>query len=206
MMTADAVTSTIDIRPREVRGPWVKGFALDEHTLHSDYTGDGGPGHPTFDTRRSELGERLYRLKFKGDRSALKSIVDTTADFVRSCGFPVGLVVPVPPSNADRPVLAPVAVAEGLGARLGIPVCPDAVIKTRRTPELKNVRDRHERLALLEDAYRASETDLAGRKVLLIDDLYRSGATLSAVTNAVYEGGQADEVYAIVLTRTRRLR
>jgi len=196
----------IEIHPKEITGPWTKGFALDVHTVSSDCIGDDEFGHPQFDTRRSEMGELLYKLKFHGNKSVLKMIVNTVNDFISSRDFPVDLVVPVPPSKADRPILPPLVVAEGVGARLEIPVCYDCVVKVKRTPELKDVRNRNKRMELLKDAFRASEPDLAGKKVLLIDDLYRSGATMSAVTNALYESGKAEEVYALTLTRTRRLR
>ena len=196
----------IEIHPKEIAGPWAEGFALDDHTLSSNYAGDGEFGRPQFDAKRSEMGELLYRLKYKGDKSVLKMIVNTVSAFISSRDLAVDLLVPVPPSSVDRPVFPPLAVAEGVGARLSISVCSDCVVKVKSTPELKNVRDRKERLGLLEDAYRASEPDLAGKKVLLIDDLYRSGATLSAVTNALYEGGKAEKVCALTLTRTRRLR
>ena len=196
----------VETHPKEIAGPWTKGFALDDHTISSDRIGDDEFGRPLFDTKRSEIGELLHRLKYQGDPSVLKAIATAAGDFVRSRDWPVDLIVPVPPSKPDRPVLPSVAVAEAVGARLGIPVCFDSVVKVKHTLELKDVRSRKERLELLRDAYRASEPDLAGKKVLMIDDLYRSGATLTAVTNALYEGGEAEDVYALTLTRTRRLR
>jgi len=196
----------IEISPKEIAGPWVKGFALAEHTLSSTCVGDVESGHAKFETRRSELGELLYRLKFKGDESVLEAIVDTAGDFIGSLGFSADVVVPVPPSNPDRTIVPSVAIAEGVGERLGISVSADGIVKMKRTPELKDLRDRGKRLELLEDAFRASEPELAGKTVLLIDDLYRSGATLSAVTNALYESGKAEAVYAVTMTRTRRLR
>ncbi|MDL1958237.1 MAG: hypothetical protein LWX01_00875 [Deltaproteobacteria bacterium] len=48
--------------------------------------------------------------------------------------------------------------------------------------------------------------EVAGRNVLLIDDLYRSGATLNAVTVALKDKGKAKEVYVLTLTMTRRKR
>ena len=196
----------IEVHPKEITGPWVKGFALDDHTLSSDYVGDDEFGHARFNTRRSELGELLYRLKFKGDRSVLRAIVDTASDFIGSLDFSADVVVPVPPSNLDRPIRPPVVIAEGIGERLGIPVSVDGVVKVKRTPELKDLSDRGKRLALLEDAFRASEREFADKTVLLIDDLYRSGATLGAVTNALYERGKAKAVYAVTMTKARCLR
>lgn len=196
----------IEVHPKEIAGSWTKGFALDEQTLSSEYAGEGEFGRPQFDTERSEMGQLLYRLKSQGDPSVLEMIVNTVSDFVRSRDLPVDLVVPVPPSRANRSIPPPLAVAEGVAARLGIPLCSDCVVKVKQTPELKNVRERSKRQKLLENAFRAGGPDLAGKKVLLIDDLYRSGATLSAVTSALYEGGKAEEVYVVTLTRTRRLR
>ncbi len=139
----------VETHPKKITGPWAKGFALDDHTLSSDYLGDDEFGNATFDTRRSELGELLYLLKFKGDKSVLKTIVDTASDFIGSVDFSADVIVPVPPSNLNRPIRPPVVIAEGIGERLGIPVLVDGVVKVKRTPELKNLWDRGKRLALL---------------------------------------------------------
>jgi len=38
----------------------------------------------------------------------------------------------------------------------------------------------------------------------LFDDLYRSGATLNALSQAAYSQGEAANVFVLALTRTRR--
>jgi hypothetical protein len=48
--------------PRRINGAWREGFALDLHTLSSEYVGDDEFGHPRFDTIRTEIGELLYQL------------------------------------------------------------------------------------------------------------------------------------------------
>jgi len=40
----------------------------------------------------------------------------------------------------------------------------------------------------------------------LFDDLYRSGATMDAITTALYEQGKAADVFALTITRTRSFR
>lgn len=44
---------------------------------------------------------------------------------------------------------------------------------------------------------------VAGERVLLVDDLVRSGATLGAVANALTNAGVAT-IFAFALTKTRR--
>jgi competence protein ComFC len=45
-----------------------------------------------------------------------------------------------------------------------------------------------------------------GRRVLLFDDLYRSGATLSAAAHALQDEGKVAEVRVLAVTRTRSRR
>ena len=54
---------------RKILGKWKEGFSLDLHTLSSVFIGDDEFGHPRFDTRRSEIGELLYKLKNWGTRA-----------------------------------------------------------------------------------------------------------------------------------------
>jgi predicted amidophosphoribosyltransferase len=77
------------------------------------------------------------------------------------------------------------------------------LIKVKETPELKNVYDYQKRLELLKDAFAAKNLLLKGKNVLLFDDLYRSGATLNAITRVLSEKGMVSKVYVLALTKTR---
>ena len=61
------------------------------------------------------------------------------------------------------------------------------------------------RLRLLEDAHEVDATVVAGRRVLLFDDLFRSGATMNAITKGLRAAG-ATEVFALAITRSRSKR
>ncbi len=112
------------------------------------------------------------------------------------------MIVVAPPSKAraQQPVIL---IADGLAARLGIPFAADAVSRKREVPELKNIYGYQERLSLLEDLHEINARQISGQKVLLFDDLYRSGATMNAITKALYARGQAADVFALTITRTR---
>lgn len=192
-----------NIRPMKIPGRWREGFVLDYHTLESIYVGDDEYGHPIFDTKRSEVGELLYRLKYRSDNSVLDDLVRTTVEFLRSWSPGVSAIIPVPPSRSGRAQQPVHLLAEAVSKQLGIPARADAVLKVREVPELKNVYGYDERLRLLEGAHKVEPSVVAGQKVLLFDDLYRSGATMNAITAVLYDQGRAAEVYALAITRTR---
>jgi len=89
---------------------------------------------------------------------------------------------------------------------LGIDVSIDCAIKVKETSELKRIFDFEQRMRILADVFEVRDPVVAGRTVLLFDDLYRSGATLNAVTRVLLEQGKARDVYALTLTITRRMR
>jgi len=192
----------VNIHPKKLSGEWDKGFALDVHTLSSTFIGHNEFGHPQFENEYSEMGELLFRLKYRSDKSVLPSIMNTASAFITQQRFPINLVVPVPPSKTRtyQPVMV---IAKNIASRLKAPICTDCIVKTKDTPELKNVYDFDERLKLLKNAYTVNKSILSRKKILLFDDLYRSGATLNAITKALYEKGGAAEIYVVTLTKTR---
>ena len=195
----------VEINPTRIPGRWSNGFTLDVHTTSSGLAGRDGYGHPQFASKRSELGELLYRLKFRGDKSVISEIAEVVGTFAKSYLPKVDLMVPVPPSTPrkEQPVIL---LARAIGERIGIPVFEDCVWKVRETSQLKNVFDFDERSRLLDGAFEIDRSVANGKTVLLFDDLYRSGATLNAVNSLLYDRGGAKDVLALALTRTRLLR
>lgn len=111
---------------------------------------------------------------------------------------------PCPPTRTARIQQPVLNLARRLGETLGLPVSTGCLVKTKDLPELKNVFDYNERLSLLAGAFNVATAEVAGRTVLLLDDLYRSGATMNAVADALKEVGGAADVYVLAITRTRR--
>jgi len=192
----------ISFDPVRIPGRWREGYALDLHTVQSNFLGDDEYGRAQFETKRSAVGELLYRLKYKSDLSTVAELVEAAAFFVRSWEPPVDILVPVPASRtrALQPVLA---VGEALASELKLEFSPGSVRRTRKIRELKDVYQYDERFRLLSGFHKVDRTMVKGRRVLLFDDLFRSGATLNAITAALYDQGSASDVYALTITRTR---
>lgn len=178
--------------PKALRGPWVAGFALDVHTTGSTFLGHNAYGHPVFDTGRSPIGELLYRLKYRGDKDALREIVDTVAGFLLGTWkLQADILVPVPPSNTARRNQPVMEVAVSISDLCHIPLCDSCVTKVKSTAQLKDVFELAKRSALLRDAFAVDRTMTAGKKILVFDDLYRSGATAGAMSRLLASQGGA---------------
>lgn len=189
------------INPIRITGNWVRGYALDLHTVSSVHVGVNESGHDVFDTKRSELGELLYRLKYSADKSAAAEIISTAANFLKPSCAKLDLIVPVPPSGV-RAVQPVIIIAQGIGAALGLPVA-DCITTTRPPTQLKGVMDRDRRKELLDGLYAVNAKETKGKNVLLFDDLFRSGSTMNAITDLLMGQGKASSVRALTITRTR---
>jgi predicted amidophosphoribosyltransferase len=190
----------IAINPRHLKGgPWTDGYALDIHTLGSRFLGNNPAGYPMFDTQRSAAGELLYKLKYRGDQTAVDPLADAAGDFVQATWPSImDAIVPAPPSNPRR--IEPVdIVAQALGARLNIPVCWECLRKVKETPQLKDISEYNKRAEALQDAFTASPEYAAGKCLLLFDDLYGSGATVGHIVEVLSNQGQAKAVYLLTL-------
>jgi competence protein ComFC len=145
----------------------------------------------------------LFQLKYRG-QNTVDQVADVMAEFFNkkpNTLARIDLVVPVPPST-PRQVQPVVKIAIAIAEKLGKTFSANAVQKTKDTPGLKNVHDPEERRELLDGAFEIDRDQVKGKGILLIDDLYRSGATANAVTVALFAAG-ATRVYFLAATRAR---
>lgn len=195
---------TPKINPKKIAGKkWREGYCLDVHTARSDFIGHNAFGHAEFETTRTPVGDLLYKLKYRGDRSMLDPLANALAGFLSSWKPAVQCIVPVPPSNASRKVQTVAEIAERLGALAGLPVYEGVVSKVKSTGELKNIYDYGERSKVLKEAFTVDPTKIKGLGVLLLDDLYRSGATVNSIAELLTTVGKARDVFLLTVTRTR---
>lgn len=188
--TGDAVADFLARpHPRPLPGPWQEGWSLGFHS------GFGGS-----DWKRSQVGDLAYRLKYEGDAEAVQPLVDVAAALCREhpALANVDAIVPIPPSvqRAADPVSL---FSAGLAARLGKPVLA-ALVKTRQTQPQKELTTLAQKRANVAGAF-AVQGNVRGKRVLLVDDLYDSGATLEEATRVLRQAGAAS-VGVLTLTRT----
>jgi predicted amidophosphoribosyltransferase len=157
-------------------------------------------GHNQFENQRSQMGELVYRLKYRQDDSAVPEIV-TLLDQLKGIES-FDLILPIPPTKARKIQPVP-AIAVALGKRRSVEVRTD-LLTSSGTKELKEVTDPVERRRLLHEAISLNDPGgTAGKKILLVDDLFRSGATLEVATEILMSEGRADSVSVLAMTKTR---
>jgi competence protein ComFC len=187
--------------PIALNGNWVKGLACDYHTQSSTYLGVDETGRDRFDTVRTPMGELVFQLKYRQDRAALPGIIERLQSISGIEKF--NAIVPVPPTRKDRRLQPVPAIAEALARQRGVPCVDDALVNDGDA-ELKGLTDPVERHERLRAALRLTRRDaVEGCRILLVDDLYRSGATLMAATEVLYTAGGAREVCVLAMTCTR---
>ena len=191
---------TLKTNPRKIPGRWREGYALDLHSVSSEYLGDDQFGQARFATTYTEAGKLLNRLKYSADKSAVKPLVQALVKFLLDWLPEFDLIVPVPPTRRrpEQPVLL---LAQELGRRMAVDVDASCVTKKAGLPAIKDVRGYDARMKVLEAAFTVKGVE--GRNVLLFDDIYDSGATIDAVAKALYDKGRVASVVALAVTQTR---
>lgn len=78
--------------------------------------------------------------------------------------------------------------ARKLGEALGAPVCPNGLIRTQDTAPQKNLQSR-QREKNLYHAFQAGDLPAGITRVILVDDIYTTGATMNACSAALRKAG-----------------
>jgi len=188
----------------EIDGTWESGLVLDWHTAHSEYIGDNQFGRPQFETTRTEVGESLFLLKYRDDLTKTKGLAQTMSNAVTSFFPSVSLIVPMPPSKSreTQPLLI---LAQKVAEILNIPFFENILIKDDTTSQMKDIDSRQKKVEELMDCFNINNgiSNDGAWDVLIIDDLYSTGASLSAATNMMKTYTKVKKVYVAAFSRTK---
>ena len=122
------------------------------------------------------------------------------AEFMSSNNVNADVLVPVPLHKRrlrDRGYNQSELLAREVGKRTGIQVEPDLVSRVRNTRPQISMTSGKERRANVDGAFECTD-NVSGRRVLLIDDVVTTGATISACGSPL-KAAAAESVWALVL-------
>ena len=154
---------------------------------------------------RGEARDLIRRYKFGGETVFAAPLGRLAADAVRRENFAVDMLVPIPPDPFRTLIRSydPVGLfASVAAAELGLPL--RRALLRRPGGAAQSTKNRSARLADPRRHYIAAPgaaRKISGKRLLLTDDIFTTGATLSAAAKVLLEAG-AEAVYILVLART----
>lgn len=148
------------------------------------------------------ISQSIYQFKYHGKREFAawyaKSMYETCAKAVSM--WDIDAVLPVPmyyKKERIRGYNQAALLAEVFAELMGLKYDAEISRRVRKTKAMKML-DPTQRLKNLSNAFQTSQSVVKYRHVLLVDDIYTTGATLDACTKALKEAG-VSKVYGICL-------
>ena len=144
----------------------------------------------------------LHRLKYNRDVALGEVLARPLIDQLNGLKWRVDLITPVPlgkTRRAQRGYNQAALLAWPLALGCGITYRPQALMKVRetRTQVGLTLTQRRENVA---EAFRAKAAEVSGKRILVVDDVTTSGATMEACATALLSAG-AERVYGLTLAR-----
>ena len=147
----------------------------------------------------SNIGAALHRSKYEngGDFPdfLLKKVLSVFGKKYKGIIFDI--VLYVPPTKSGDLVMN---FAEKIARIIKVPISHD-LIKTRETAEQKIFQNSYSKQDNVKDAFTIESNVIKGKTILLIDDIYDSGATLKEVGSTLTKCG-AKWIVPIVIAKT----
>ena len=149
-----------------------------------------------------EIKQSMYRFKYDNQREYAVFYADTLFRLRGHiiAGWRPDVIIPVPLHEKryrKRGYNQAALIAYRLGRRLGIPVDDKVLFRIKNTVPQKELNDK-ERAKNIKNAFQVGRDIVKYRKVLLIDDIYTTGATLDCCAEALRAAGAGKIYFAAV--------
>ncbi|MEN8614941.1 ComF family protein [Dehalogenimonas sp. THU2] len=177
------------------------GKSLDHHPDCDDLASELLALHSVF-RFEGVIKKAVHQLKYQNLRDLATPLGGYLVDYLKTNDLPGDALVPVPLHKSrlrERGYNQSELLAIVMHRLTGLPVFLDAIQKVRPTPPQADSASVDQRRLAVVDAFRCYNK-LKGRRVILIDDVATSGATLSACARALATAG-VSEVRALTLAR-----
>ena len=165
-------------------------------------------GALSFGYYTGELGKLIRALKFHNRRNLVELLVpllvDTFFDAWDRGDFDMVIPVPLHPKRRrDRGYNQAALLAYSLANRIGVPFNGRLLIRNRLTVPQTGLTDSR-RTANVRNAFSCINPErVAGKRILLIDDVMTTGATVASASGTLIKNG-AWRVSVLTLARTER--
>lgn len=151
------------------------------------------------------LKEAIHLLKYKGKLSLVKDLSGLLIEFanINLDITQIDLIVPVPLHNTklrEREFNQATVLAIPIAKKFGIRLSQGNLERVRATQPQTGLK-KHERLQNLKDVFKVKNPSMINEKrVLLVDDVFTTGATVNECSKVLFSSGASD-VSVLTLAR-----
>lgn len=148
-----------------------------------------------------KLREAIHALKYDNLPTIGKQLSQRLNAVLQYKEWRIDTIVPVPLHTTrlqQRGYNQSQVLGKYLSEYTGIPCVETAVIRQRATQSQVTL-NRAERLNNMQDAFIANPHDVAGKNILIVDDVLTTGATLLAISSALKQA-DTDMIYGLTIT------
>ena len=148
------------------------------------------------------IRDAIHQLKYHRNIVLGQVFSENLFEVINNTDWDIDLILPVPLGvvrRKKRGYNQAALLAYPLAMGLNRPYKPRAIVRIRETKSQVEL-DLHQRKKNVEGAFSANSSIIAGKNVLVVDDVTTSGATLEACAEALIYAG-ARNVYGLTLAR-----
>jgi ComF family protein len=159
-------------------------------------------GFRAFAYYEGTIRKAIQQLKYHNDLGIGRYLAGFLELTYARTGWDADLVVPIPIGAAKREQRGynqAERLAQPFCERTGISYCPEALSRIHEFSSQVGLNEK-ERQANVRNAFIAAAKLVKGKSVLLIDDVFTSGATMQAAASEVLSAG-ADTVWCLTLAK-----
>ena len=128
---------------------------------------------------------------------------------MRNEGIKADLIIPIPLSEErleERGFNQAYEICYPAAKINGIPSAEDCLIRTRDTGRQSEIHDSNKRAGNVRDAFKVNDGwDVTGLRIIVVDDVATTGATLHEAAKALYKAGAA-KVLCVALAGNRTVK
>jgi len=187
------ILSQGEFKPLSLNGEFDSGYALGEYRARLDPA-----------KKRTPVGELAHGFKYKYDKNSGMRLAELAVRFIKQNEEfrTADLILTVPPSFTSRPFDPVSLLAEEVSVNTDIPYRKGLIKRVRLTKLQKRTLDKRSKMQNVSGAFELIDRNtIKDKNVLLLDDLYASGATIDEVTRILKQRG-AKHVFALTLIKT----
>lgn len=189
------------IHPMIIEGNWKEGYTLDYFMLKSNYQGEDIFGYPIFDVEYSDIGKAMNELKYHKEYGRALEIADVVTKFLKEewrIVDKIDGIVATPPTH-PREIQPLFQIVKHLGESLNKPISLDFFRKLS-SEEIKKLPV-EKKMELFKNSI-IKERKLTKRgSLLLVDDIFSTGATLRNLCELLKEDIYVDDIYVLTICK-----